>query len=459
MKTQILALLLTAISIIRVVMAQTPNNISPLSIGDAMPDIVISSLKNYPNGQAHISDFKGKLLILDFWATWCPTCYEYFPKLDMLQKEFNNQVQIILVNPEETKDTKEKITKLFTKLKENVGYEVKLPFVNHEPALGKLFPFRTLPQYIWIDREGKIRAVTDILSVTSENIRHVLQGGYLHNKQDIMDYDRSKPFAAELFERKEVNRKYRSQITGYIEGISGYNSFGGNGIVRERRVYRANMKLKMLLKLDRVFDELSVKEVNGERTDIPNSQIVFNTSDSKFESDFKSTERFNPDEQYTYEILLPDTLSFTVVREFMREDLSRYFNFNINREERKVPVYVLKSTALLKKIESTFDVVKEAVATEYYKTRSVHSMDKNAAKKYVKNATIAQLINVLNNFSEIPILTDEVFTHQSQRYDFDFPNNLYELTSEQLKEYLLSYGFEVVEEERVLPIVTFTDKY
>ncbi|TDQ79300.1 TlpA family protein disulfide reductase [Sphingobacterium yanglingense] len=456
MKKQIIAIILSATTMFNVVMAQNSSEISPLSIGDPMSDIVISNLKNYPKDEVNISDFKGKLLILDFWATWCPTCYEYFPKLDMLQKEFDNQVQIILVNPEETKDTKDKIANLFLKLKENVGYEVKLPFVNHDPVLGKLFPFRTLPQYIWIDSEGKVRAVTDILSVTSENIRHLLQGGFLHNKQDIYNYDRSKPFAAELFERKEVNRKYRSQITGYIEGISGYNSFGTNGTVRERRVYRSNMRLKMLLTLDRVFDELRGDKVIR---NFPNSQIIFKTTNPKFESDFRSADSFNPDELYTYEILLPDTLPFTVVRDFMREDLSRYFNFNIKREERKVPVYVLKSTPRLAKIESTFDVVKEAVATAYYKTRSVHSMDKNASKKYLKNATIEQLINVLNNFSQIPILSDEVFTHQSQRYDFDFPNNLYELTSEQLKEYLLSYGFEVAEKERLLPIVTFTDRY
>lgn len=454
MKKQIIAIILSAITMFNVVMAQNSSEISPLSIGDPMSNIVISNLKNYPKDEVSISDFKGKLLILDFWATWCPSCYESFPKYDKLQQEFNGQVQFILVNPVETKDTKEKIANLFAKLKENVGYEVKLPYVNNEPILGKLFPFQVLPQYIWIDGEGKVRAVTHAMSVTPDNIRHVLQGGSLYNKQDIIDYDRSKPFDSELFERNEVNRKYRSQITGYIEGISGYGNYSHT--TYGRRLYRSNMDVKMLLTMDHVFDELRGDKVVR---NFPNSQIIFKTTDPKFESDFRSVDSFNPDELYTYEIILPDTLPFTVVREFMREDLSRYFNFNIKREERKVPVYVLKSTHGLAKIESTFDVVKEAVATEYYKTRSVFSMDRNASKKYLKNATIAQLIDWLNNFSQIPILTDEVVTHQSQRYDFDFPNNLYELSSEQLKEYLLSCGFEVVEEERVLPIVTFTDKY
>ena len=45
--------------------------VKALKIGDTVPDITITSVYNYPASTIHLSDLKGKLVILDFWATWC----------------------------------------------------------------------------------------------------------------------------------------------------------------------------------------------------------------------------------------------------------------------------------------------------------------------------------------------------------------------------------------------------
>lgn len=42
-----------------------------LTVGDVMPDITFNNLVNYKSSSAKLSDFKGKLVILDFWATTC----------------------------------------------------------------------------------------------------------------------------------------------------------------------------------------------------------------------------------------------------------------------------------------------------------------------------------------------------------------------------------------------------
>jgi len=58
------------------------DKIAPLKIGDPVPDIILENMVNYSGKTAHLSDFKGKLLILDFWATWCGPCKMFAPVID-----------------------------------------------------------------------------------------------------------------------------------------------------------------------------------------------------------------------------------------------------------------------------------------------------------------------------------------------------------------------------------------
>src|SRR5258705_5959636 len=61
--------------------------IHELTIGDKVPDIVFENVLNYKNKKAKLSDFKGKLVILDIWSVGCISCIESFPKLEALQKQ------------------------------------------------------------------------------------------------------------------------------------------------------------------------------------------------------------------------------------------------------------------------------------------------------------------------------------------------------------------------------------
>jgi len=76
--------------------------IKALTVGDECPDVVLKNIVNYKTMQAKISDFKGKLLILDFWATWCAPCISMMPVTDSLQKVFDGKIQILPVTNEAT---------------------------------------------------------------------------------------------------------------------------------------------------------------------------------------------------------------------------------------------------------------------------------------------------------------------------------------------------------------------
>ena len=64
-----------------------------VQVGDRAPDFSIKA----DNGRMYTrSDFGGKLLILNFWATWCPPCREELPSLDALQRTLGSRGLVVL---------------------------------------------------------------------------------------------------------------------------------------------------------------------------------------------------------------------------------------------------------------------------------------------------------------------------------------------------------------------------
>src|SRR5262245_1629613 len=62
-------------------------------LGDSAPDFSITA----DNGRTYsASNFGGKLLVLNFWATWCPPCIDEIPSLDRFQKRFANDGVVVL---------------------------------------------------------------------------------------------------------------------------------------------------------------------------------------------------------------------------------------------------------------------------------------------------------------------------------------------------------------------------
>ncbi len=62
-------------------------------VGDEAPQFAIKTDKG---STVTRSEFGGKLLVLNFWATWCPPCIEEIPSLDQLQKQFAGSGLVVL---------------------------------------------------------------------------------------------------------------------------------------------------------------------------------------------------------------------------------------------------------------------------------------------------------------------------------------------------------------------------
>ena len=88
--------------------------------------------------------YKNQLLILDFWATWCSSCTHKFKYMDSLQKEYEGQAIVLLVDAKSTRDTPEKIAATMKRFND------QLVTVMADTTLSRYFVHGTVPHYIWI---------------------------------------------------------------------------------------------------------------------------------------------------------------------------------------------------------------------------------------------------------------------------------------------------------------------
>ena len=120
--------------------------------------------------------YRGKWLLVDFWASWCSSCTKSFARLDSLHQQFGNQFNILMVNPKESGDNAAKIEQFFAKRQALTGKAFTLPVVWGDTQAFQHFPFKLLPHCIWVDPQGVVRGITGKQWITAETINSLLNG-------------------------------------------------------------------------------------------------------------------------------------------------------------------------------------------------------------------------------------------------------------------------------------------
>jgi thiol-disulfide isomerase/thioredoxin len=150
--------------------------ITPLKQGDTVPDINFNNVLNYKNSNLQLSDYEGKLVILDCWATWCGSCIAQFSKVNALQQEFSDKLQFIMVNSiKGTGENAASVQKFLDKWQHNNQLNLIMPFAVEDVIVKELFPRLFLPHYVWISPSGTFMKTTGADAITSENISLALE--------------------------------------------------------------------------------------------------------------------------------------------------------------------------------------------------------------------------------------------------------------------------------------------
>jgi thiol-disulfide isomerase/thioredoxin len=113
-----------------------------IKIGSPAPDFHLESL----NGFKGLSDYRGKIVIINFWATWCEPCRIEMPIFQSYQDDYSDDLVIIAIN---SQDTKEDIQEFVRDL--NLTFDF---LVDKDGEVQKQYLVRGFPTTFFLNRKG-----------------------------------------------------------------------------------------------------------------------------------------------------------------------------------------------------------------------------------------------------------------------------------------------------------------
>lgn len=330
-KILIIFLLISALSANRV-SAQDRSFPNGVAIGETVPDFFwtkefkgadlsassnsTGKLKTFSLGQ-----FKGKLIILDFWATYCAPCIHGFSNMKDLQRIFSGEIEVIQVNNESGDMA---LNLLFKRKKDQ---DESFTNILSDTLLYKLFPFKTIPHYVWINGEGKVIATTGSEEIDSLKISKVLHNQRLSfvNKINV-DTDRH------LFTTKDLPvsnlLKFNILLKGRLSGLGTGTSFkidsASKTIIGQTIT---NMPLK------KIYSMIARQLFKAEKKIFSQKRIVFDGDSSGIAGSAI----------YNYEFDVPLSRASDLHR-LMIEDLNTYSPYFVTFEKRNLTCFFLERT-------------------------------------------------------------------------------------------------------------------
>lgn len=109
------------------------------------------NLKDWDGSQVSLSDFKGRSVILNSWAVWCPFCLDELPDFVKLQEELGDSVTIVAIDRAESTEKQKEFT-------DKLGVTGKLLFLNDpDDSFYQSIGGFSMPETLFVDKEGNIR--------------------------------------------------------------------------------------------------------------------------------------------------------------------------------------------------------------------------------------------------------------------------------------------------------------
>ena len=114
------------------------------------------SLKDTKDHNVSLSDFKGKVVVLDIWAMWCGACLKEMPFFQKVEEHFKDRDDIVFIGLSHDGKGKKETWKGFVAKK---GWKNVQLLSEYDESVGKYYKIEGIPRYMIFDKVGKIVTV------------------------------------------------------------------------------------------------------------------------------------------------------------------------------------------------------------------------------------------------------------------------------------------------------------
>jgi thiol-disulfide isomerase/thioredoxin len=126
-----------------------PSETEPaVEIGRPAPEFKLPDLSGQ---EVTLDQYKGKVVMLDFWATWCGPCRIVMPVLESIQKEYAGSMVLLAINLQEPRDMVRDYVRA-----QNIHSRILL---DEEGSVGAAYGTDSIPMQILIDKKGIVRHI------------------------------------------------------------------------------------------------------------------------------------------------------------------------------------------------------------------------------------------------------------------------------------------------------------
>lgn len=131
------------------VSALSMSTASAAKVGDLAPNF---TLKSAVGANLRLSEFRGEVVMINFWATWCPPCRQEMPELEKLYSRYRGVgFKLLGVNID---GQSTKATNMVKRLK--VNYPI---LFDSDKNVSELYDVDAMPTTVMVDRDGRVRHI------------------------------------------------------------------------------------------------------------------------------------------------------------------------------------------------------------------------------------------------------------------------------------------------------------
>lgn len=124
---------------------QKPPAETGVTVGKMLPEFTLTAVDGQ---QVHVASVE-KILVLNFWATWCPPCREEMPELDKFAQKYHDKVVFHAINIQEPVET---VSKFMNQNKYTMSV-----LIDKNGEVAKVFQINAIPTTLVVDKQGVIK--------------------------------------------------------------------------------------------------------------------------------------------------------------------------------------------------------------------------------------------------------------------------------------------------------------